>query len=570
VEAAIPEILAAIQRTVDASTIIVFSVGNDALIQPNLEAGLPFLFPEFQDTWVATMAVDLNGDEPFYTNRCGVAAAWCIAAPGGGDATGSGVFSTLPGGGYDRLSGTSLATPHVSGALAVILQLFQGLTPEEAVERLFVSANSSGIYADSSIFGHGLLDLDAATRPIGTIFVLTGDNLGGQAFALDTTRMSLGSAFGDGLERSFAGITLAVFDSYDAPFYVDLGAFVQSDSGRLDLDAILGRFGKAAPRRTVAFGSSEVSYAYRSSGDDDLVPGAAPETELGELSFTQQLTAASELTFNYNIHPALGFGAHGNSTVDRTMMVSTDAFTAPYLSFAESGYNIVTTTELSGLGTLRAGSFFGEPEDDGSGKSFGATAELSVPVGERANVAFQLGMLTESDTFLGSETEGAFELEGGVPTYFSGISGDFALSDSWRLVGSTFFGLSYPQASKGSLFTGVSPILTQSFTAGIVGDDVLRDGDRFGFLVNQPLRVTRGSAELELAIGRDTERNLVTGRIGTDLSPGGRELDFEAFYKLELTAERTLTTSAMLRSEPGHSEDAGPEGVFFLHFEHSF
>ena len=62
----------------------------------------------------------------------------------------------------------------------------------------------------------------------------------------------------------------------------------------------------------------------------------------------------------------------------------------------------------------------------------------------------------------------------------------------------------------------------------------------------------------------------MTGTIGTDLSPGGRELDFEAFYRLELTAETNLTTSAMLRSEPGHSEDAGSEGVFFLYFEHSF
>ena len=82
--------------------------------------------------------------------------------------------------------------------------------------------------------------------------------------------------------------------------------------------------------------------------------------------------------------------------------------------------------------------------------------------------------------------------------------------------------------------------------------------------------MTRGSADLELVLGRDTERNLVTGRIETDLSPAGRELDFEAFYRLELTTERTLTTSAMLRSEPGLSEDTGPEGVFFLHFEHSF
>ena len=116
VEAANPEAVAALQRALDAGTVIVFAAGNVdpvGLIDPTLEAGLPFLFPEFQDLWVAVMAVDLNGNKPLYTNRCGVAAAWCIAAPGGGDDPGSGVFSTVPGGGYDRLSGTSFAHPRL-------------------------------------------------------------------------------------------------------------------------------------------------------------------------------------------------------------------------------------------------------------------------------------------------------------------------------------------------------------------------------------------------------------------------------------------------------------------------
>ncbi len=569
VEAGNPETIAAYQRAVDAGTVIVFAAGNAALVEPSLLAGLPFLFPEFQDLWVAAMAVDLNGDEPFYTNRCGVAAAWCIAAPGGGDAPGSGVYSTLPGG-YGRFSGTSMAAPHVSGALAVILQLFQGLTPEEAVERLFVSANSTGIYADSSIFGHGLLDLEAATRPIGTIFVLTGETLSGPTFALDTTRISLGSAFGDSLRNSLAGVTLAVFDSYDAPFYVDVGAFVQSADTRTDTDRLLHRFGKFSARQTVAYGYGELSYAFSSSGDDVMAPGREPETELEELSFTQPLTDTSEFTFNYNAHPALAFGLQGSGTVDRTMMVSIDAFAAPYLSFAESGYNIATTTELSGLGTLRLGSFFGETEGEDSGESFGAIAELDVPVGKRANLAFQLGLLSESETFLGSQTEGAFDLASGVPTYFAGLSGEVALTDTWRLVGSAYAGLSYPEAAELSLFADVSPILTQSFTAGIVGDGVLRDGDRLGFLINQPLRVTSGSAELAFATGRDTERNVLSETFTADLAPNGREVDVEAFYSLALAEQTTLATSAMLRLEPGHIEGATPEGVFILRFEYKF
>jgi len=135
--------------------------------------------------------------------------------------------------------------------------------------------------------------------------------------------------------------------------------------------------------------------------------------------------------------------------------------------------------------------------------------------------------MSESETFLGSETEGAFDLEGGVPTYFSGVSGEFALTDTWRLVGSAYAGLSYPEATANSLFADVSPILTQSFTAGIVGDGVFRDDDRFGLLVNQPLRVTSGSAELAFATGRDQSRNLLSETFTADLAPDGREVDLE-------------------------------------------
>ncbi len=200
----------------------------------------------------------------------------------------------------------------------------------------------------------------------------------------------------------------------------------------------------------------------------------------------------------------------------------------------------------------------------------GAAAELAVPVTERASINFQLGFLSEHERFLGSRTEGAFEIGGGVPTYFGGVSGEVALSDSWKLVGSTYAGLSYPQAAAGSLLAEISPILTQSFSLGVVGDDVVRDGDRFGLVVNQPLRVARGSADLVLATGRDRSGKVLSERFTADLAPDGREIDLEAFYDLALGERSRLTASALLRSQPGHLEQASPEGIFMLRFNYHF
>jgi subtilisin family serine protease len=53
-----------------------------------------------------------------------------IAAPG------SNIYSTYVGGGYKSLSGTSMATPQVSGALALALSLGRGLSADELKERL--------------------------------------------------------------------------------------------------------------------------------------------------------------------------------------------------------------------------------------------------------------------------------------------------------------------------------------------------------------------------------------------------------------------------------------------------
>lgn len=114
------------------------------------------------DPVLVVSATGLNDEKPSYSSGVG-AARWGIAAPGGGDTPLAGeqrIWSTVPGG-YGYKSGTSMAAPHVAGAIAILEGL--GMSPQQAVERLLATAKDLGPTGRDSTFGSGRLDLAAAT-----------------------------------------------------------------------------------------------------------------------------------------------------------------------------------------------------------------------------------------------------------------------------------------------------------------------------------------------------------------------------------------------------------------------
>jgi len=72
-----------------------------------------------------------------------------VAAPG------VNILSTIRGGGYGQLSGTSMSSPHVAGAAAVLLGDDPGLTPHELRYRLMKGTDAKGL----PVFTRGRLNL---------------------------------------------------------------------------------------------------------------------------------------------------------------------------------------------------------------------------------------------------------------------------------------------------------------------------------------------------------------------------------------------------------------------------
>jgi subtilisin family serine protease len=210
-----PKTLAAYKAAVQAGAIIVFAAGNDGASQPGFYAALPADFSYLKPGWIAAVATDSTGKIASYSDRCGSAAAWCLAAPG------TNVTSVYQRG-YAYASGTSFAAPQVSGAAAVLIQEFPYLTNQQVLSILFQSATKTGIYANKAIYGQGLLNLDAATKPLGTVSVAKGASVGGPSSPLSNTGSVMGAAFGRGLVNALGGRQMLVLDSFGRGYTIPI------------------------------------------------------------------------------------------------------------------------------------------------------------------------------------------------------------------------------------------------------------------------------------------------------------------------------------------------------------
>ena len=200
--------------------------------------GLAARIAELRGHTIAVVALKPS-DETIasFSNRCGIAADYCIAAPG--QTVKAAYFGPDPDddsmtvrGIAQNLRGTSVAAPMVAGGLAIMKQLFRDqLSNTELVTRLFETADDTGVYSNSAIYGRGKLDLAAAAHPVGVLEVPVGTNTNQAGNNLRATRLRLGAPFGNGLARSVANHEIMAVDDLGAPFWYTLGDFVKAANG---------------------------------------------------------------------------------------------------------------------------------------------------------------------------------------------------------------------------------------------------------------------------------------------------------------------------------------------------
>ena len=516
-------------------------------------SGLPVLIPELRGHIVAVVAIGRDGSIADFSNRCGSAAAWCLAAPGVEiQAAYFGPHPDPPNdpgarGTYNP-SGTSVAAPMVTGALVVMKHYFRDqMSNTKLVERLLDTANDQGIYADSTVYGQGLLDLDAATTPVGNTNFVLGNTLNSPGSPVTQTRFNLGNAFGNGLATAFAGQEVAAFDALGAPFWYDLGGFARA-APRAPAMARLDAF--MAPEPPLPRDGRPAGLA----GLDPAGNAAAGRTEtgttapplLGGFAPAERRANRHGLRFGF-----LGAAAPGLSGGHLSLVGKAPAFHAD--GPAGFGLTAFSTEGLRGRAPVSGALVSWRPSPIRPGAPAGPALKLSA------------GWLAERETLLGSRSAGAFgRLSAG--SAFIGFDGS-ARAGAWRLDASAEIGMAHAAAG-GGLITGVSPLFSSAFA--IRAQRPLAGRDTLHISVSQPLRLESGRARLSVPVGRTKDGRVLRQPLTADLAPTGRQIEIAAQWHRPLPAAGAVRLGATWTVHPGHDAAAPSDLTLLAGWRHKF
>ena len=129
----------ALEYAANKGVILVMASGNDG--DSTTMGHYPAAYAT--DWGIAVGAVDRNSQIASFTNRSGISPLTYVTAPG------VRVYSTLPNNKFDFKSGTSMATPHVAGVVALMLSVNPDLSDSEVYDILTATAKSN--FPDSNV-----------------------------------------------------------------------------------------------------------------------------------------------------------------------------------------------------------------------------------------------------------------------------------------------------------------------------------------------------------------------------------------------------------------------------------
>ena len=542
-------------------TIYVWAAGNAGgyadqgvdYSSPELLPGMAHYIPEIQGHSIAVVSVDENGQISDFSSRCGVAQEYCIAAPGGkvtaayptsSSDTGIYIGNTnddnynnciTDNSCYAVTSGTSFAAPFVSGGLAVIADHFEGqLGSQEIVSRLFSTANKKGVYADMAIYGQGLMDLNAATEPVGQVSAMMSLSLSGPMTPAIFSNIQLTSpSFGDAITNGIGNHSVIFFDALDAPFRRSLSSLVSDYRNQIiNMDGFGGI-------------QNPISHSVITDDSEFEIGGLRTENLMGELVTPYHLLNARAdknqffSYYNYSNNSFLSHGLNGSWAMGifqdaqlRSERSLRTQFSNPWLNFSATGTTFGSTFQgnnrfdvalaiSSGRNKFNRNEIFNKRDS--------STVALLEIQPKSKMPSLQLGLMKENDASLGLSGSGAFNGSNNQLTSFVGLSNSIDLAGG-LLFGSLYWGKSNDISNELGMMRSVSKLYSSAFGIGFMKSSIISNNDKLILTVDQPIRIESGKLQLNVPTYRTKEKNVLFNSMNFNLDPSGREIHTKAQY----------------------------------------
>ena len=527
-------------------------------------------------TWMSNLAkAYYNGSINSTTTSQRYASYWGITSTVKNDSRHP--YITDGGVSYGIMQGTSMAAPVVTGSLALLMSAYPHLTTQQAVEILFRSANKnlvgwgstfqSGtlendwvsttvtdtIYKDawedsfgnkydlSKIYGHGMIDLKAATEPLGELKTPTTNSVASKQ-SLNNTMLALPRNINTQLTKSASTEVLGL-DDYDRAFATSFEgkikqAYHNPNSFKRDFKSFMSK-----SKIQTAGIKDKLSFAFSSTKTDHNLMG------MGILDVNYQFNDTSALKFSYRSDML-----NENRSIDKALsnpfMNMTDSYTlAQQFKWKDLAFTFGATTGKNA---------FYETDENKDDEFKSSVHAFNSEIAYRPNksVVFKVigGMMQEKEAILGINGTGVLATDDGK-TYFTGTTLEYSPISPLTLSASYYYGRSSIPKTKGLIH--IDNVISDSFAF----DARYKPDDQktFGVQFSSPLRIRKGNATFNLPVARDLYTDAVYfDKQKASLKPNAREYDLGVYYMTE-TDHYDWRGELVMRLNPDHMAGAGPD-----------
>lgn len=589
--------LDSMKTAVNNGSIFVFAAGNEGQANPNLESLIPLYLTNTDNTktfydetnnmyenFITVVAYDTStGSLMSDSNQCGIAQRYCLTAPGANITISNSITNDLIGTTFDNYTGTSFAAPIVSGAIALIKSAYPYLTGAEITKLLFITAKDLGAAGVDEVYGWGMIDLEAATRPYGLTTVPTTSSINENStlsYSLSNSKIRLNSLIADTIKSK--NLNLVVLDSFNRTFNVNLNNFIESEKDRVNTIDILNNF--ATKSNLIALNKDGNLNLYYTQGQNKVKNSLSQEIEL---SYSVDNDTINDNNYGFNLYYGNNpYNAFIDNKVDfynNFSLSNSYNYNAlnPYFktnsdkNFAFNNLFKLNDKTILNLGVVSQNYvidydkyYENRKETEELGNSLSFLAGLNYNINDNLSTKLDLGFINEYNTLFGSEWNGAFGLGGNNTTYFTSISSSLNILDNNKLslVGKMNFGYTNVNSIENSLIKDISNLYTSSYAIGINYnfDSKLKDEkSNISFLISQPVNIQNGSLNISLPTSRDNDGNIyyTSHKINLD---GKKETNYQLAYNYSLGEDISFNLGAIYRDYINN------EAIFLLKYKKNF